>query len=177
MTFTPMDQIVPTIPDIAGGGHIPTDTGNVLVAASASLVARKSGARPHLIPDVVSDQVLIKLHAHHSARDAAMLMDSHQVSSVLIVDINGRLSGIFTQRDFARRLVNRHLNPDKTRLSQVMTNQPTCIAAIASPEFALHRMQDGQVGHLPITDDGTAESEILGIVSKTDLLRTGKNLD
>ena len=126
-------------------------------------------ARRHLIPDVVSDQVLIKLHTYHSARAAAVLMDSHQVGSVLVVDANGRLRGIFTLRDVARRLVGGHLDPDKTRLSQVMTKQPKCVAANESPQFALRLMQDGRFRYLPITDDGTVEGQILGIVSRENL--------
>ncbi len=125
--------------------------------------------RRHLIPDVVSDQVLIKLQTNHSARDAVVLMDSHQVSSVLVVDAKGRLRGIFTLRDVARRLVGGHLDPDKTRLSQVMTKQPKCVAATESPQNALRLMQDGQFRHLPVTDDGTAEGQILGIVSRRNL--------
>ena len=125
--------------------------------------------RRYLIPDVVSDQVLIKLHTNHSARDAVALMDSHQVSSVLVVDAKGRLRGIFTLRDVARRLEGGHLDPNNTRLSQVMTKQPKCVAATESPQFALRLMQDGRFRHLPITDDGTAEGQILGIVSRKDL--------
>ena len=125
--------------------------------------------RRQLIPDVVSDQVLIELHPYHSAHDAVVLMDCHQVSSVLVVDANGRLRGIFTLRDVARRLEGGHLDPNKTRLSQVMTKQPKCVAATESPQFALRLMQDGQFGHLPITDDGTTEGQILGIVSRGNL--------
>ncbi len=126
--------------------------------------------RRHLIPDVVSDQVLIKLHTNHSARDAVVLMDSHQVSSVLVVDAKGRLRGIFTLRDVARRLEGGHLDRNESRLSQIMTKQPKCVAATDSPQFALRLMQDGRFRHLPITDDGTAEGQILGIVSRKNLL-------
>ncbi len=126
--------------------------------------------RKHLIPDVVSDQVLIKLHTNHSAREAAELMNSHQVSSVLVVDAEHRLRGIFTVRDVARRLVGGHLDPDKTRLSQVMTKNPKCVAATESPQFALRLMQEGRIRHLPVTDDGTADGQILDFVSRKHLL-------
>ncbi len=126
--------------------------------------------RRHLIPDVVFDQILIKLHTYHSAHDAVVLMDSYRVSSILVVDAKDRLRGIFTLRDVVRRLEGGHLDPNETRLSQVMTKQPKCVAATESPQFALRLMQDGRFRHLPITDDGTAEGQILGIVSRKDLL-------
>ena len=125
-------------------------------------------SRTQLIPDVVSDQVLIKLHTYHSARDAAVLMESHRVSSVLVVDAKGRLRGIYTLRDVARRFEDGLLDPNKTPLSQVMTKIPRCIAATDPPQYALRLMQECRFGHLPVTDDGTAEGQILGIVSRRD---------
>ena len=125
--------------------------------------------RRHLIPDVVFDQILIKLHTYHSARDAVVVMDCYQVSSVLVVDAKGRLRGIFTLGDVARRMEGDYLDPAEARLSQVMTKQPKCVAATESPEFALRLMQAGRFGHLPITDDGTTEGQILGIVSRRNL--------
>ncbi len=132
-------------------------------------VERDMRMRRHLIPDVVSDQILIKLHTFDDARDAVVLMDCHQVSSVLVVNAKGRLRGIFTLGDVARRLGGDHLDQTKTRLSQVMTKQPKCVAATESLEFALRLMQDGRFGHLPITDDGATAGQILGIVSRRDL--------
>lgn len=119
-----------------------------------------------LIPDVVSGQTLIKLKTTDTARDAAILMDGHHVSSVLVVDAKDKLRGIFTVRDVARRVVGGNLDPDKTPLSQVMTDQPKCVAATESPYNALRLMQDSGFRHIPVTDDGTDSGKVLGIVSR-----------
>lgn len=123
-------------------------------------------ARRHLIPDVVSGQSLKKLSIDSTAREAAKLMDGNQISSVLVVDASGRLRGIFTVRDVARRVVGRDRNPDTTPLSDVMTANVTCVAARETPQYALRLMQEGGFRHLPVTDDGTRESTLLGVVSR-----------
>ena len=124
--------------------------------------------RKHLIPDVVSEQTLVTLRVTDSARDAAKLMNSNHVSSVLVVDSGDQLRGIFTVRDVARRVVGSDLDPDRTALAQVMTENPMCIAASEGPQYALKLMQDGRFRHLPVTDDGTLEGRVMGILSRRD---------
>ena len=122
--------------------------------------------RKCLVPDVVSNQTLIKLKTTDTARDAALLMDGHHVSSVLVVDAKDKLRGIFTVRDVARRVVGGNLDPDKTPLSQVMTKRPKCVGATESPYNALRMMQDCGFRHIPVTDDGTDSGRVVGIVSR-----------
>ena len=119
-----------------------------------------------LCPDVVSDQELITLKSSASAREAAKLMNGRRVSSVLILDENDKLCGIFTVRDVARRVVGNDLDPDKTPLSQVMTKDPKCVGAECLPHTALRLMQDSGFRHLPVTDDGTCAGQVVGIVSR-----------
>lgn len=122
--------------------------------------------RKNLVPDVVSDQTLVTLNLSDTARDAAVLMDNNHVSSILVVNTQDELCGIFTVRDVARRVVGGHLDPDKTPLSRVMTKNPQCVAATEKPYIALQKMQDGGFRHLPVTDDGTSNGKLMGIVSR-----------
>lgn len=139
----------------------------ILRAALRPYVAeRNMKSRKALIPDVVSGQELVALKLSDTARDAAVLMDSNHVSSVLVVNAQGELCGIFTVRDVARRVVGGHLDPDTTPLSRVMTKNPKCAAATERPYMALQTMQDGGFRHLPVTDDGTSNGKLMGIVSR-----------
>ena len=122
--------------------------------------------RRQIIPDVVSGQSLVKLNSRAKAREAAVLMNDSQVSSVLVVDANDNLCGIFTVRDVARRIVGGGMDPDATSLSKVMTKNPTCVAANDTPQSALALMQDGGFRHLPVTDDRTSDGKLIGIVSR-----------
>ena len=74
-----------------------------------------------IIPDVVRDQTIQALGPDASAREAATLMLECDISAVLVNDEAGRLVGIVTERDLARRIVADGRDSETTRLAEVMT--------------------------------------------------------
>lgn len=125
-------------------------------------------ARRQLVPDVVSDQRLVTLKKSSTVRDAAVLMDKKEVSSVLVVKPDGELRGIFTVRDVARRIVGNHLDPDSVKMKDVMTRNVTCVRPDETPQGALRIMRDGHFRHLPVTKNGKSTGKVLGVVSRRD---------
>lgn len=119
-----------------------------------------------LVPDVVSGQRIVTMKSTDSARAAARAMDRDKVSLVLAVDDAEGLCGIFTVRDVARRIVVGGLDPDETRLEQVMTRDPKGVSASESPHTALRLMQNCRFRHLPVTEDGTPGGKLVGAVSR-----------
>lgn len=117
-----------------------------------------------LVPDVVHDQKLAMLTAAASVREAAVLMRTRHIGSVLIVDADGRLAGIFTERDLVCRVVADRKDPDRTRLGAVMTARPESLGPGATAIDALRRMHDGGFRHLPVVRDGRP----VAIVSRRD---------
>lgn len=126
--------------------------------------------RRHVIPDVVQGQKLATVRKTATVAEAARCMDEHGVSSVLVVE-NGRLLGIFTVRDVARRVIGRDLGLD-TRLEDVMTIDPETIDAFEIPLRALRAMHDGGYRHLPVTEN----DEVVGIVSRRDFFEEEERL-
>ena len=88
--------------------------------------------------------------------------------AVLIVDAEGRLAGIFTERDLIFRID--HASPAwRDRLvGEVMTKTPRTLPADASIRDAIHLMNTGVFRRVPIVDD---ERRPLGVVSIRDVLR------
>ncbi len=123
-----------------------------------------------IIPDVVDGQTIQALAPDASAREAAQAMVANDISAVLINDAAGRLIGIVTERDLARRVVAAGLDGAATRLEEVMTASPECIAPDETPERALRLMQVRRYRHLPVAVEGRA----VGIVSLRDLRTAGK---
>ncbi len=116
-----------------------------------------------IVPDVVSNQDIVSLGESATVLDAARLMSQRSINAVLIM--NGDvLSGIFTARDLARRVVAADRDLD-TPLAEVMTANPETIPADAAPVDALRRMFHGGFRHLPVMD-GT---RVVGLVSRRDL--------
>jgi CBS domain-containing protein len=116
-----------------------------------------------IVPDVVSNQELLELPPSASVRGAAQAMRERHVGAVLVT-ADGRLAGIFTERDMVNRVVAEGRDPDHTTLAQVMTESPDTIAPTATAIEALRRMNDGGYRHLPVVDRG----RLVGIVSRRD---------
>jgi len=117
-----------------------------------------------LVPDVVTDQQqLLALPRVTSVRAAAQAMRERHVGAVLVA-ADGRLEGIFTERDMVNRVVAEGRDPDQTTLAEVMTADPDTASPSDTAIAALRRMQDGGYRHLPVVDRG----RLIGIVSRRD---------
>jgi len=119
---------------------------------------------PVLVKDVmVSPPVTVK--GREPLREAAKAMYESRVGSVLVVDEEGRLRGILTERDVVYATAEGF--PGDTPVWEIMTEKPI----VARPEEplseALKKMRSAGVRHLPVVDDGETP---IGIVSLRDLL-------
>ena len=66
---------------------------------------------------VVEGQTLISAPADTTVRAAAITMAGHKIGAIVVVDDQGRLAGLFTERDVLNRVVAQGLAPDSTRLT------------------------------------------------------------
>jgi CBS domain-containing protein len=98
-----------------------------------------------------------------SIRDAAVLMREQHVSSVLLVD-DGRLAGIFTDRDLRNRVVAAGVATDRP-VSEVATAAPLTIGLEALTFEALLLMARNNVHHVPVMDG----QRVAGMITATDL--------
>jgi len=123
-----------------------------------------------IIPDITDEGGnLLELPATATARDAACAMRDWGVGAVLITH-NGRLTGIFTERDMINRVVACDRDPKTTPLAEVMTRNPSTISPKATALEALRLMEDGGFRHLPVV----AGDRLVGIVSRRDFFGSEK---
>jgi len=113
--------------------------------------------------EVLQDQRLLTLTEQASVQDACQCMWEHRVGSVLVVDQDQRLLGIFTGRDAVRTLADGK-SAEATPLAQAMTPNPFTVAPTTKAIDALRQMSDRGFRHLPVVEDG----KILGVVSRGD---------
>lgn len=124
------------------------------MSASVSILLDRKGSTVHALPPAAS------------VLDAVQLMNQTQASSVLIVD-QGRLAGIFTERDVLRRVVGSGLDPRTTPLSAVMSAGLTTITRTTGIEEAHAIFTSRRCRHLPVLEDG----RIVGVISVGDISR------
>lgn len=122
-----------------------------------------------IIPDVIGAQDLLYVHPDDNARVAARAMVDRKISSILVVDGEGCLVGIVTERDLTRCFAVEGVNPDETTAGDVMTPSPDTLSPNDSARGALELMELRGYRHLPVVDD---DNRPVGIVSMRDLYAT-----
>jgi len=98
--------------------------------------------------------------------EAVRLMSDERVGAVAVIS-EGKLSGIFTERDLMIRVVLEGRDPSVTRVGDVMTGQ--CISAKNDMSMgeALQLMTERHFRHLPVVDEN---DRVLGLLSIRNLL-------
>ena len=116
---------------------------------------------------IVKDQKPLVLPAHETVQQACRCMRERRAGSVLVVDNQHHLCGIFTGRDAVHALAEGK-DAAVTALAQAMTPHPITITPESRAIDALRAMSDGGFRHLPVVEDG----RIWGIVSRGDFKGT-----
>lgn len=88
-----------------------------------------------------------------SVLDAVRLMQKTRHGSVLVVE-DGKLVGIFTERDVLDRLAGEEVDLAKLPVQVVMTPKPQYLGEDDAIAFAVHRMAVGHYRHIPVLRDG-----------------------
>ena len=112
------------------------------------------------VRNVMQRRSVLKVPPQTLVTKAAKLMAKKNVGAVMVIE-DGRLVGIFTERDIAFRVVAQGLDAQTTRLAEVMTPAPDTVDPDKPFGYALLRMDEGGFRHLPVIKDGN----VVGIVS------------
>jgi len=118
-----------------------------------------------IIRSLIAGRPLHAVPSTTSVLVAAQKMAAARIGALLVVD-EGKLSGIFTERDALSRVLAKGLDPATTKLSQVMTAKPISISADKPLGHALFLMHDNNFRHMPVMDG----EKLAGIVSVRDAL-------
>ena len=98
--------------------------------------------------------------------DACRTMAAHNVGIVAVVD-GERLCGVFSERDVVRRVVDRRLDPARTRLGDVMTSDLVVADVDEDYQSAMSKMDQANIRHLPVVSG----DRFLSMLSIRDLMR------
>jgi CBS domain-containing protein len=98
---------------------------------------------------------------------AIELMSLKNIGGLLITDEQGHLLGIFTERDYARRLILKGKSSKDTSIGEIMTENPVTVSPDNSIEDCMKTMTNRFIRHLPVVDDG----ELVGMISIGDVVR------
>ncbi|MGZ8273430.1 MAG: CBS domain-containing protein [Burkholderiaceae bacterium] len=117
------------------------------------------------VKSIMDARKLILVHGTMTVREAAELMKTKRYGAVLITE-GEELLGIFTERDAVFRVIAVGLDPETTKLADVMTKSPQTISSDKTFGHAMLMMHEGAFRHVPVMDHG----KLLGMVSSRNAL-------
>jgi CBS domain-containing protein len=121
--------------------------------------------RRKTVGEIVSGRETYAVQGDRSVLEVVRYMTERSIGAVSVVNGDGRLQGIFSERDLMTRVVAAGSDPSTTPVSTVMTRKVAVLSEDSSYDDALAIMNVLHIRHLPvIIDDRTA-----GCVSIRDL--------
>lgn len=116
------------------------------------------------IRDVMTEQDLITVSATDSLIEAARKMRDEDIGDVVVQD-NGKVCGILTDRDITVRAVAEGMDPNTTACQRVCSHDLTTLSPDDDVDNAVTLMKKKAIRRIPILEDG----KLVGIVSMGDL--------
>lgn len=117
------------------------------------------------IYDLVKDQEMSVADVNDSVMEVVQSMVERNIGAVPVLR-EGKLAGVFSERDLMRRVVVEGRDLRSTRVGEVMTGEPLSVSRGDDLEHCLTLMREHGFRHLPICESG----RLLGFVSLRDLL-------
>ncbi len=121
------------------------------------------------IKQILSEKTkpLTTVAPNDTVQHALELMRDRDIGAVMVVE-EGRLKGIFSERDCLHKVASRGLNPRDLRVYDVMTAKVRYVTLDTEVSQGLALMTERFLRHLPVLDE---QQNILGIVSIGDLVK------
>jgi len=102
-----------------------------------------------------------------SVKQALILMSEKNISAIIIVDNNDFPIGIFSERDYARKIILKGKSSKDTLLDEVMTKELITVTKDYKVDRCMEIMNEKKIRHLPVLED----KKIVDIISIRDVLK------
>ncbi|MBM3386234.1 MAG: CBS domain-containing protein [Betaproteobacteria bacterium] len=109
---------------------------------------------------------IISIRPSDSVLVALEVMAAYNIGALPVLE-DGRLMGIFSERDYARKVALKGLNSSTTEVREIMTGDVQCVSPQQSVMDCMAVMSDKRIRHLPVLDGG----ELVGMLSIGDLVK------
>lgn len=97
---------------------------------------------------------------------ALALMAEKDIGAVLVIE-SDEVAGIFSERDYARKVILKGKSSKEMAVSEVMTADVICVRPDQSVEKCMALMTEKRIRHLPVLDGG----KLVGVVSIGDVVK------
>jgi len=107
------------------------------------------------------------IHPHATVYQALELMAKKDIGALAVVDDKGRLVGMFSERDYARKVALLGRTSKTTKVADLMTTEIVCVKPETTVEECMALMTERRTRHLPVLQNG----KLIGMVSIGDIVK------
>ena len=115
----------------------------------------------------IKGNVVYTVSPESSVYEALETLEAKNLGSLVVLEENGKLDGIFTERDYARKVILKGRSSKETLVRDIMTDSVVFVTPDTKIEYCMQLMTDKFIRHLPVLED----NELVGIVSIGDLVK------
>jgi CBS domain-containing protein len=108
---------------------------------------------------------VVSVKPEDSVLEAIKVLASQNVGAALVMT-GERLAGIFSERDYTRKVILQGRSSDKTRVEEVMTANVIVVSPRSHARECMMLMTEKSIRHLPVVDQG----RVVGMVSIRDIV-------
>ena len=113
-----------------------------------------------------NNRELIKIDPNQTVFEALTMLSKYDIGALVVM--NGEiLSGIFSERDYARKVILSGKSSKETFVKEIMTEKVKCISPYNNIEDCMKIMTESRFRHLPVLE----KDKVLGIISIGDIVR------
>jgi CBS domain-containing protein len=109
---------------------------------------------------------VLSISPEASVLDALRLMAEKEVGALVVLE-NERLAGIFSERDYARKVILHGKSSKDTSVREIMTSKVVYVRPEQSVEECMALMTDKRIRHLPVLQ----ENRVIGVISIGDVVK------
>ncbi len=106
------------------------------------------------------------ISSHETAYKALQIMSEENLGCLLVID-KGKVKGIFTERDYARKVILKGKSSKTTPVSELMTKEVLFVDPGTTVEDCMALMTEKCVRHLPVME----EQKLVGLVTVGDVVK------
>lgn len=115
----------------------------------------------------VKGNVVYVVSADSTVYEALEALEDKNLGALVVVEKDGTLDGIFTERDYARKVILKGRSSKETCVRDIMTSSPCWVTPDTKIEECMQLMTDKFIRHLPVMDKG----ELVGLISIGDIVK------
>ena len=108
---------------------------------------------------------VIKVSPEQSVLDAIKILATENIGAAIVMS-GDRLAGIFSERDYTRKVILKGRSSDSTRVEEIMTVNVVVVNPRTKTRDCMALMTEKNIRHLPVVDEG----RVIGMVSIRDIV-------